>query len=145
MAEGRRISIDKNMRNLIDELRSVEGPLNNIELSELFAIAIIFGKKYDNNKGKRTPLGEGKRPLVLEQTLSKTNIEYLMMAVAIEEKNNFDILKNKDEYYTISEEYAKTGMKVIYEEYFNPKKSKKQFLEDLELEALLFYEKNIES
>ena len=63
-----------------------------------------------------------------------------MMAVAVEETGSFEVLAKRNDYFKICEEYAKTGLSLLEEDFIeNPK----GLLDDLELEALKYFDKFI--
>ena len=62
------------------------------------------------------------------------------MAIAVEETESFEILAKRNDYFKICEEYAKTGLSLLEEDFIeNPK----GLLDDLELEALKYFDKVI--
>ena len=132
----RRVYInDDDFYNVLKNLQS-EPLFKKLELTELFAIAIIYGKK---NK-IRTPLIGKKTGRIKEDTLSNSNLPYLMMAVAVEEAGSFEILAKEDDYFTICEEYAKTGLYALEEDYNN---NPKTLFNQIEVEALRFFDSKI--
>lgn len=114
----------------------VEKPFRGLNLIDIFAISLIYGKK----EGLRTTLDKKKTGRIVQSTIEKSNVHYLMMAIAVEETGNFDILADKNEYFKICEEYAKTGLSLLEEDFIDNPKS---FLDDLELEALKYFDKFI--
>lgn len=131
----RRVTFDKESEEILDDLL-LEDTFKKLDLIDVFAISLIYGKK----RGIRTPLGKKKTGRVRKTTLENSNVFYLMMAVAIEETGNMDILANKNEYFKICEEYAKTGLPLLQEDVFdNPK----EFLTNIEIEALKFFDEHI--
>ena len=132
----RRVYInDDDFYNVLKNLQS-EPLFKKLELTELFAIALIYGKK----KGYRTPLIGKKTGRIKEDTLSNSNLPYLMMAVAVEETGSFEILAKEDDYFTICEEYAKTGLYALEEDY---NKNPKTLFNQIEVEALRFFDSKI--
>ena len=128
----RRVSLDEEDIEKIQNLL-LEQPFKRLKHTDMFALAMIFGIK----QGFRTPISK-KKPMIREKTVRNSNLLYLMMAVAVEETGNFDILANKNDYFTISEEYAKTGVAFLESAYIeNPK----GLLDSLELEALKHFDK----
>ncbi len=134
---GRRVFInDDDFYGVVKSLQS-EPLFKKLELTELFAIAIIYGKK---NK-IRTPLIGKKTGRIKEDTLSNSNLPYLMMAVAVEETGSFEILAKEEDYFKISEEYAKTGFYLLEKDYND---DPKKLFSKLEMEALKFFDSNID-
>ena len=133
----RRVYInDDDFYDILKKLQA-EPLFKKLELTELFAIAIIYGK----NKGYRTPLIGKKTGRIKEDTLNNSNLPYLMMAIAVEETGSFDILANEDDYFTISEEYAKTGLYALEEDY---NEDPKKLFNTLEMNALRFFDSKID-
>ena len=108
-----------------------------LELTDLFAIALLYGK----NKGYRTSLIGDRTIRIKRNTLENSNLYYLMMAIAVDEADSFDILAKDDDYFTICEEYAKTGFYALEEDY---NKKTKKLLSKLEMEALRFFDSEID-
>ena len=114
----------------------VEEPFRSLNLIDIFAISLIYGKK----AGIRTPLDKKKTGRIRQTTIEDSNVHYLMMAIAVEETGSFDVLAKRNDYFKICEEYAKTGLSLLEEDFIeNPK----GLLDDLELEALKYFDKVI--
>ena len=133
---GRRVFInDDDYYEIVQKLRA-EPLFNKLELTEFFAIALIYGKK----KGYRTQLVGKKTGRIKEDTLNNSILPYLMMAIAVEETGSFEILAEEKDYFEICQEYAKTGVYALEEDYNN---NPKGLLSNLELEALKFFDSAI--
>ena len=131
----RRINFNEDDYEIVKRLL-LENTFKKLQLIEIFALAMIFGKK----QGFRTPLDSKKTGRIRQTTIENSNVHYLMMAIAVEETGSFDILANRNDYFTICEEYAKSGLSFLESAYFeNPKR----LVNDLELEALQYFEKVI--
>ena len=114
----------------------VEEPFRSLNLIDIFAISLIYGKK----AGIRTPLDKKKTGRIRQTTIENSNVHYLMMAIAVEETESFEVLAKRNDYFKICEEYAKTGLSLLEEDFIdNPK----GLLDDLELEALKYFDKVI--
>ena len=114
----------------------VEEPFRSLTLIDMFAISLIYGKK----EGRMTTLEKKKTGRIRQTTIEDSNVHYLMMAIAVEETESFDVLANRNDYFTICEEYAKTGLSLLEEQFIdNPK----GLLDDLELEALKYFDKYV--
>lgn len=114
----------------------VEEPFRSLTLIDMFAISLIYGKK----EGRRTTLEKKKTGRIRQTTIEDSNVHYLMMAIAVEETESFDVLANRNDYFTICEEYAKTGLSLLEEQFIdNPK----GLLDDFELEALKYFDKYV--
>lgn len=131
MTKNRMISFNKEDNEIVTELfysRQFKG----LKLIDIFALAMVFGKQM----GYRTPLEKKKIRRISQRAVENSRVHFLMMAIALQETYNSDILDNKDDYFTICEEYAKTGLPELKEAFLNPHHS---FVQDLELEALEYY------
>ena len=137
MVDARRIRWDEEDKVLYDELRHSTGPFKNIELVDLFSLALAYGKQ----EGVRTPIGKKPEGRIRESTSDNTNIRFLMMDIAVEEVGNIDVLLDQNEYFTISEEYEKTGIKILYSDF---KELGNEILDDMELNLIEFIEEEIE-
>ena len=114
----------------------VEEPFRSLNLIDIFSFFLIYGKK----AGIRTPLDKKKTGRIRQTTIENSNVHYLMMAIAVEETESFEILAKRNDYFKICEEYAKTGLSLLEEDFIeNPK----GLLDDLELEALKYFDKVI--
>ena len=131
----RRISYNEDDYETLKRLM-VEEPFRSLNLIDIFAISLIYGKK----AGIRTPLDKKKTGRIRQTTIENSNVHYLMMAVAVEETGSFEVLAKRNDYFKICEEYAKTGLSLLEEDFIeNPK----GLLDDLELEALKYFDKFI--
>ena len=133
MAEGRRIIYDDEDKEIYDKLRASSGIFNKLDLIDLFAIALIYGKK----NGRRTPLGKGAIGRIRDSTIRNSPVKELMMVIAVEETGNMDILSDTNEYFRICEEYAKTGIKLLERDYIE---NSDDLLNDLEMEMFEYYD-----
>ena len=115
----------------------VEEPFRSLNLIDIFAISLIYGKK----AGIRTPLDKKKTGRIRQTTIENSNVHYLMMAIAVEETESFEVLAKRNDYFKICEEYAKTGLSLLEEDFIeNPK----GLLDDLELEALKYFDAEVD-
>ena len=131
----RRINYNEDDYETLKKLM-VEEPFRSLNLIDIFAISLIYGKK----AGIRTPLDKKKTGRIRQTTIENSNVHYLMMAIAVEETESFEVLAKRNDYFKICEEYAKTGLSLLEEDFIeNPK----GLLDDLELEALKYFDKVI--
>ena len=131
MTKNRMISFNKEDNEIVTELfysRQFKG----LKLIDIFALAMVFGKQM----GYRTPLEKKKIRRISQRVVENSRVHFLMMAIAVLETGSSDILDNKDDYFTICEEYAKTGLPELKKAFLNPVYS---FRGDLEFEALKYY------
>lgn len=115
----------------------LEKPFAKLNLIDIFALSIAYGKK----EGFRTPLDSKKTGRIRNETVWNSDVNYLMMAIGVEETNSMDVLSFENDYFTISEEYAKTGISLLEQDYLEDRDN---FIKKLELEALKYYDKFIE-
>lgn len=130
---GRRIYLDNESKEIMDNLRY--HIFKGLTLVEIFSICLVKGRQ----QGYKSPLSN-KKSIIREETLNNSNLPYLMKAVAVEETGNLDILNDKNEYFTICEEYAKTGLIYLKSQIFE---NEEDLLNSLELEALEFFDENV--
>lgn len=138
MAEGRRIIYDGEDREIYDNLLNSSSPFKKMNIIDLFAMAIVYGKEV----GIRKELGKDAVGRVRESTINTSDIRYLMMAIAADEEKSIDVLAQTDDYFSICEEYAKTGINLLNSEVLD--KNNNVFLDDMEEKLLKFYDKYIE-
>ena len=131
----RRINFNPADYDVLKELQR-EKQFEKLQIIDMFALAIIYGKK----QGFRTPLDAKKSGKIRQTSIENSNVFYLMMAIAVEETGSFDILANRSDYFTICEEYAKTGISFLRTEYI---KDPKNFLDKIEFEALKYFDNYI--
>ena len=136
MAEGRRIIYDDEDKQIYDKLKASSGIFNKLDLIDIFAVALIYGKK----KGKRTKLGKGAIGRIRESTIRNSSVKELMMVIAVDETGSIDVLSDTNEYFRICEEYAKTGIKLLEEDYIE---NSDDLINDLEMEMFEFYDEVI--
>ena len=136
-SEGRRLYYDEHDRKIYDNLKSSSNPFKKLNTVDLFAIALVYGKKF----GIRMNLDDDAIGRVRKSTIDGSNLRYLMMAIASDEEKSIDVLANEDDYFTICEEYAKTGVDLINSEVLD---KHDKILDDMELEIIEFYDKYIE-
>lgn len=134
MSKIRNISFDEEDNYIYQKLR-LNSLFKGLNLTDLFALAVIFGKIV----GIRTQLGSGANARIRDSSFKNSDIDYLMMAIGVAEEDSLDILERDDEYITICEEYAKTGIQILSE-----KSVEYDFLDNLEMEILRYFDEYIE-
>lgn len=137
MAEGRRIQYDDEDRKFYDNIKSKPNPLKKLKIVDIFAIALMYGKK----TGVRTPMGKGATGRVRQSTIDSSDLRYLMMAIAADEDKSIDVVADVNDYFTVCEEYAKTGIDLLHDDVFDKGNS---ILDDMQDELLRFYDMFIE-
>lgn len=132
---GRRLHYDNEDAEIYDKLKDEYGPFKGATIIDIFSIALIYGLK----QGYRTELSPEGSSIgrVVESVIDNSNLRYLMMAVAVEETGSLDVIMDVNEYFTISEEYAKTGLKYLEDDFIN---NDEELLDDMEFEMLEVYE-----
>ena len=75
---------------------------------EIFIMAMALGFK----KGIKTPLKKGKEGVVRLTYFKEENIS-MIKAVAIIDTKSVEVLSDKEKIYSIAEEYANTGIKLL--------------------------------
>lgn len=131
--EGRRLHFDDFDAEKYEEFGKKQTPFKKLAYIDLFSIALVYGR----DKEKRTKLkakGQNKGRVV-ESVIDNSDLRYLMKAIAVDEKDSINAVLDLDEYFTISEEYAKTGLEYFYEDFIN----NEDLLDDMEDELHQFY------
>ena len=131
--EGRRLHFDDYDAEKYEEFGKKQTPFKKLAYIDLFSIALVYGRE----KGKRTKLKKKGSTIgrVVESVIDNTDLRYLMKAIAVDEKDSINAVLNLDEYFTISEEYAKTGLEYFYEDFIK----NEDLLDDMEEELHDFY------
>lgn len=132
---GRRLHYDNEDAVIYDKLKDEHGPFKGATIIDIFSIALIYGLK----QGYRTELlTEGSSiGRAVESVIDNSNLRYLMMAVAVKETGSLEVILDVNEYFTISEEYAKTGIQYLESDFIE---YDEDLLDELELEMLEVYE-----
>lgn len=134
-ATGRRLHFDNKDAEIYEKLKDEHGPFSGSTIIDIFSIALIYGLK----QGYRTELlPEGSSiGRVVESVIDNSNLRYLMMAVAVKETGSLEVILDVNEYFTISEEYAKTGLKYLETDFIE---FDEELLNEMEFELLEVYE-----
>jgi dnd system-associated protein 4 len=111
--EPDRVSIRKSDRKDYDRLKEKDSPFFGKENKDLFILSMIIGF----NSGTRLELDK-KDGFVRTEYFSDKE-KAIMKAIAISELNDLEILRDKEKVYSIVEEYAASGIKILKEEVFN--------------------------
>lgn len=132
---GRRLHYDNEDAEIYDRLKDEYGPLRGATIIDIFSIALIYGLK----QGYRTELLQEGSSIgrVVESVIDNSNLRYLMMAVAVKETGSLDVILDVNQYFTICEEYAKTGLAYLEDDFIN---NDEDLLDDMEDEILEVYE-----
>lgn len=134
--KDRRIYYNDEDYEVLKKLK-LKKPFKKLNLIDLFALSLVYGKM----EGIKTPLNSKRIGRIRNETVLKSDVNYLMMALAVDDADSLDVLASEDAYFTICEEYAKTGLYSLESHYSN---NPKEFLRELELEALKYYDEYIE-
>ena len=132
---GRRLHYDNEDAEIYDKLKDEYGPFKGATIIDIFSIALIYGLK----QGYRTELLKEGSSIgrVVESVIDNSNLRYLMMAIAVKETGSLEVILDVDQYFTISEEYAKTGLRYLEDDFIN---NEEGLLDDMEMEMLDIYE-----
>lgn len=106
--EPDRLYIKKSDYDDYNRLKAKDSPLNKKDNKSLFLLAVSFGYHF----GERETIISDRKDFVRMEYLSDVE-KSLLHALAIAEKNNLEVLFDKKEVYTIAEEYATNGLKVL--------------------------------
>jgi len=91
-----------------------DSPLTGKENKHIFMIAMLIGFK----EGRRVELPRGKKDLIRIEYLNDEEIS-VIKAIAVIEEGNLDVLLDKRKVYSIAEEYAACGIKLLKNKVFD--------------------------
>ena len=133
--KGRRLHYDDIDAEIYNNLKEEHGPFAKATISDLFSIALIYGLKM----GYRTELlPEGSSiGRVVESVIDNSYLRHIMMAVAVNEEKSLEAILNIENYFIISEEYAKTGLEYLEEDFI---KNEDELIDNMEEEILEIYD-----
>ena len=106
------IRVEKKKREKeYDEIsNSPHSPFRDALFKDIFLVAMVIGHR----RGIRSPLKGPYHDLFRASVLS-SNEEWLIKSIAIAEKGDLDVLLNDKEVLKIAEEYANSGILVLYD------------------------------
>lgn len=110
MSEGKipdRVSIRKSDRKEYERLKERDSPFVKRENKDLFIMAMITGF----HEGSRIELDK-KDGFVRTEYFTERE-KAIIKAMAIKEEENLEILHDKEKVYSIAEEYAAGGIKIL--------------------------------
>lgn len=81
----------------------------------LFTLAVLIGKFIVKERQKLNK----KHDFIRHDYIKNTDEEVILTALAINEVNDVDVIIDKNEVYTICEEYARSGIQKLYEWYMD--------------------------
>ena len=108
-----RLYINKKDKDLYSQLLGKNGPFDGKDNKHIFMLSLAYGFKY----GKKTDIAD-KEGMVRTEYLDK-NEKSMMKAIGIAENNNLNALIDKKSLFNIAENYANTGLHILYDEAFN--------------------------
>lgn len=106
--EPDRLYIDKKDRRLYDELKEKEDMFKGMKNKELFILAMIIG--FDHGAKNELNTKDG---YFLAKDLDE-NDWALFNAIAIWEHDTVNVLKETGDVYSVAEEYAHYGIKILH-------------------------------
>jgi len=102
-----RLFINRRDREDYERLKRRDSPFAGKENKELFMLALVAGYV----DGNRIPLKDRDGFVRLEYLNDRE--KSIIKAIAITEEDNLDVLLDEDKVYTIAEEYAASGIKLL--------------------------------
>ena len=108
-----RLYINKKDKDLYSQLLGKNGPFEGKDNKHIFMLSLAYGYKY----GKKTDIVE-REGMVRTEYLDK-NEKSMIKAIGIAEKNSLNTLIDKKLLFNIAENYANTGLHILYEEAFS--------------------------
>jgi len=109
----RKINVDKKYRPIYDRLKYEDGPFKGRKNSEIFMTAMILGY---HKTHVRTEIETIKDYTHVEHLGSKRRT--IIKAIAVAEEG-MGVLSDPDRVYTIAEEYANSGIKILESMVYN--------------------------
>jgi len=121
-----RLYIDKKDKDLYDKIK--DDLFKEIQNKDQFLVAMAYGYKYD----AKIPL-DSKEGYVRTEYLSPED-KALMDAIALSVEDSVDILANKELVFSIAEEFAHGGIKLIHDQVISQQYG--SFIKTLEKEIM---------
>lgn len=112
----RDIQIAEDQHTAYVELTEDESsPFSEVQKMDLF----VFAMGYGFDQGLRVPIDGSKRALFNVSSMSDAQ-RWNFRAIAVQEKEDHSILRDKKQVYKIGREYANGGMEQLYKIYTRP-------------------------
>ena len=108
-----RLSINKSDRNDYSRLLEKDSPFSGKENKDLFIMAMIVGF----HEGKRIKLDKKDGFFLLYHL--DDNEDTIIKAIAVAKEGNLNVLIDKKKVYSIAEEYAAGGIKLLKDKVFS--------------------------
>jgi hypothetical protein len=112
------INILRENLSLYNKIKESNGDLSGRSNEDLFLMSLMIGYYFI---GRRDPLG-GEYGATYDYFKRRTDIHengwHLIKAIAVSDKGDMEVLLDIGEIIKIAEEYANTGIKKLYELYF---------------------------
>lgn len=125
-SESKRITINIDMEDwpLYEDLKGSKWNFDkNIHL---FTIATLIGK----SNSIRKKINKQKSYFRVSDNNNHDDM-VILKALAISEVNDVKIMESEDDMFTICEEYARSGIKILHDLYVNPSKNLDVFISEL--------------
>lgn len=109
---SREIGVDPNKHSVYKELETnPSSPFYKEKLVDIWLFTVGYGRQH----GEREPLPGNKKWMVRMTSLDDDD-EWVVKSVAIDETGTTDVLQDGKQVFTIAQEYANSGIELLYDE-----------------------------
>jgi len=109
---SREIGVDPDKHSMYKELETnPSSPFYEEELVDIWLFTVGYGRQH----GEREPLPGNKKWMVRMTSLDDDD-EWVVKSVAIDETGTTDVLQDGKQVFTIAQEYANSGIELLYDE-----------------------------
>lgn len=109
---SREIGVDPDKHSMYKELETnPSSPFYKEELVDIWLFTVGYGRQH----GEREPLPGNKKWMVRMTSLDDDD-EWVVKSVAIDETGTTDVLQDGKQVFTIAQEYANSGIELLYDE-----------------------------
>ena len=133
-AEPDRLYVEKSDIKLYDRLKEIDSPLKGKENKELFIMSMILGFKEEGTKELNKKEGYVRTAYLTSEEKS------LIRAIAIDKVGALAVLLDKKKVYSIAEQYAAYGIKLLHDQVFSGEYG--TYAKKLESELVQMFEEN---
>lgn len=134
--EPDRFYINKSDRKDYDRLLEKDSPFHRRENKELFMMAMIFGFQEGNREELKKKEGFFRTEYLTDEEMS------IIKAIAVAEAGDLNVLLDKKKVFSIAEEYATGGIKILKDKVFSGEYG--TYAKRLESELIQIFHEKIE-
>lgn len=109
---SREIGVDPAKHSMYKDLETKpNSPFYEEELVDIWLFTVGYGRQH----GEREPL-PGNKKWMVRMTSLDDDAEWIVKSVAIEETGTTDVLQDGKQVFTIAQEYANAGIRLVHDE-----------------------------